>query len=414
MSGLSKKLLPVAVLIGAGVVAAALIWTAPEAEVVERATPIRAVRVVEPTPQALPLVVRSQGTVVPRTESELIPEVSGRVVWMSPALVSGGFFDQGDPLLRVERNDYEAARARAAASLARAEGESEHAQATLQRREDLSRQGVASPSQLDDARRQARVAEAGLAEARVGLEQAERDLARTTIAAPYAGRVREEKVDLGQFLTRGQPIASLYATDYVEVRLPIPDDELAYLDLPLFGGADADGPAVTLRARFAGRPQQWQGQIVRTEGEIDTQSRMVHAVARIERPYEAAEGGAPLAVGLFVEAEIEGPIAEGVIRVPRGALRNQDELLVVDAENRLQLAPVELLRLEREDALVRASLPEGTRVCISQVGTFSPGMEVRAVAATETAAPTIAAGSEAEAEKERTDAAATSSEASGS
>ncbi len=377
MSTLRKALLPVAVLAVALLGAAGLMLTAPQADIVERPELVRSVRVVEARPQAMPLIVRSQGTVTPRTESELIPEVSGRVVWTSPALVSGGFFAQGDELLRVDRHDYETARARAKASLARAEGEWEHAKATLERRENLSRQGVASESQLDDARRQARVAEAGLSEARLGLEQAERDLERTRIVAPYSGRVREERVDQGQFLTRGQSIASLYATDYVEVRLPIPDDQLAYLDLPLFGGADTEGPPVTLRARFAGKDQQWTGRIVRTEGEIDTKSRMIHAVARVEEPYQSRDGGAPLAVGLFVEAEIEGPLAEGVLRVPRGALRNRDSLLIVDAQNRLQAAPVTLLRLERDDALVRADLPEGTQVCVSQIETFVPGMPVR-------------------------------------
>lgn len=398
MSFLRKALLPIGVILVALVGAAALIFTAPEVDVVERPEVVRSVRVVEARPQAMPLVVRSQGTVRPRTESDLIPEVSGRVVWTAPSLVSGGFFEQGDTLLRVDRHDYETARARAKASLARAEGEWEHAKATLERRENLSSQGVASESQLDDARRQARVAEAGLSEARLGLEQAKRDLERTEIVAPYTGRVREERVDQGQFLTRGQSIASLYATDYVEVRLPIPDDQLAYLDLPLFGGADTEGPTVTLRARFAGKDQTWQGRIVRTEGEIDTKSRMIHAVARIEDPYQSRDGGAPLAVGLFVEAEIEGPLAEGVLRVPRGALRNRDSLLVVDADNRLQSAPVTLLRLERDDALVRADLPAGTQVCVSQIEAFVPGMVVRPlVSEPDPPAPTKTLASEAEA-----------------
>lgn len=372
-----KMIVPVLVLAVAVLGGAALLATAPAVEQADRPSSIRAVRVVEVFPQALPLIVRSQGTVSPRTESELVPEVSGRVVWSSPALVSGGFFREGEALLRVDRDDYETAQARATASLARAEGEWEHAKANLDRREELARQGVASSSQLDDARRQARVAAAALDEAKLVQRQAERDLERTEIHAPFDGRVRVERVDFGQFLSRGQSIATLYATDYVEIRLPIPDAELAYLELPLFrGGAVAEGPVVTLRARFAGAEHTWHGRIVRTEGEIDPKSRMVHAVARVEDPYGETAGSAPLAVGLFVEAEIEGPVAEDVLLVPRGALRERNHLLIVDADDRLHPLPVELLRLDREDALVRGSLPPGSRICISQISTFVPGMLV--------------------------------------
>lgn len=373
-----KLLLPFVVLAAALLGGAALLATAPDVPTGRPPETLRAVRVIDVQPGPLPLFVRSQGTVAPRTESELIPEVSGRAVWTSPSLVSGGFFAEGEPLLRVERADYETALARAKANLARSQGEWEHAKAQLDRREELARQGVASSSQLDDARRQSRVARAALDESEAALRQARRDLSRTEIAAPFAGRVRDERVDVGQFLSRGQPVASLYATDYVEVRLPIPDHELAYLDLPLFSGAAlAEGPAVTLRARFAGRDQAWSGRIVRTEGEIDPKSRMVHVIARVEDPYGQTEGRAPLAIGLFVEAEIAGPVAEDVLVVPRGALRDRRNLLIVDSEDRLQLLPVELLRLERDDALIRATLEEGARVCISQVDSFVPGMRVK-------------------------------------
>ncbi|MCP5055383.1 MAG: efflux RND transporter periplasmic adaptor subunit [bacterium] len=372
-----KLILPFLVIVVAVLGGAGLLATAPEVEQIARPEVARAVRVVDVVAESLPLIVHSQGTVAPRTESELVPEVSGRIIWSSPSLVSGGFFREGEPLLRLDRDDYETALARARANLERAKGEWEHAKATLDRREELARQGVASSSQLDDARRQGRVSAAVLDEAELALRQARRDLDRTEIRAPFDGRVRAEHVDVGQFLSRGQPIATLYATDYVEIRLPIPDAELAYLDLPLFAGAAvAEGPLVTLRARFAGAPHTWHGRIVRTEGEIDPKSRMVHAVARVEDPYGEAVGTAPLAVGLFVEAEIEGPPAENVLRVPRGALHSANHLLIVDANDQLHRVEVEVLRLERDDALVRATLPPGGRVCVSQVATFVPGMKV--------------------------------------
>jgi len=365
-------------LVGAG----ALIATAPTPDSVPAPDLLTAVRVIDAPPQTVTLRVRSQGTVAPRTESELIPEVSGQVIWISPALVSGGFFEAGDPLLRIAALDYEAGVARARANLARAQGEFEHAAQNLERYERLSKRDISSVSQLDDARRAHRIAGAILEEARVGLAQAERDLERTLVRAPFSGRVRGERVDPGQFVNRGAKIATVYATDFVEVRLPIPDAELAYLDLSLWRDetAAAEGPPVSIRARFAGAEHEWLGRVVRTEGEIDPKSRMVHVVARVEKPYAENEADRPpLAVGLFVQAEIAGLEVSDVRVVPRVALRDGRQLMVVDAEGRLHLREVEIVRIDGEDVLVRTELAAGERVCVTPLQAAIDGMLVRVV-----------------------------------
>ena len=390
-----KILLPLGVLVVAALGAFALLATAPAVENVASVKPLTAVRALEVTPGDVPMVVRSQGTVAPRTESNLVPEVSGTVVWVSPALVSGGFFAKDEPLLRIDARDYEAAAARARAEVARAEGEAEHAAAELRRQEGLARSKANSPSQLSNARRAQRVAKASLEAARVSLEQAERDVVRTEVTAPFDGRVRDEQIDVGQFVSRGVAVATVYATDFAEIRLPIADPQLAYLDLPTMRG-DAEwseGPVVTLRAHFAGAEHSWQGHVVRTEGEIDPESRMVHVVARVEDPYGIAgesvdeEEGSPttrgaqvaLAVGLFVRAEIEGPTAHDVIVVPRSAMRNGDRVLVVDVEDRLQRRPVEILRIDREEVVIRTALREGDRVVVSPIQVVVDGMQVQPI-----------------------------------
>lgn len=376
-------LAPFAVLAVALIGAVGLVVTGPEIERSPESRAAPAVRVIEVVPADVPLVVRSQGTVVPRTETALIPEISGRVVWIAPALVSGGFFEQDEALLRIDARDYEAAVARAQATLARAEGEVEFARKALGRRRDLAKRSIESGAELDDARRGAQVSEAILEDARVALEQAGRDLERTEIRAPFSGRVRDENVDVGQFASRGDQLATLYATDYVEVRLPVPNPELAYLDLPLWrqGGTEGEQPLVTLRADFAGRIHTWTGRVVRTEGEIDRKSRMVNVVARVTDPYAPDEGGTrpPLAVGLFVKAEIEGRSARGVLPVPRTAVRRDEELLVVDAEDRLQMRAAEVVRRERERVLVRASLQRGDRVVATSMDVVVPGMHVQPI-----------------------------------
>jgi RND family efflux transporter MFP subunit len=240
------------------------------------------------------------------------------------------------------------------------------------------------------------VAEASLAEATARLARAERDLARTELRAPYEGRVRGENVDVGQVATSGQRIATLYAVDWAEVRLPIPDRELRYVDVPL-GARTRDedapepaGPAVRLHTEFAGRAHTWTGRVVRTEGEIDPKSRMVNVVARIEDPYGVHEGSdrTPLAVGLFVEAEILGETVSGVFVLPRTALRPGDPMdpdapdavHVIDAEERLRIRTVEVLRNEPERVVIGAGLAAGERVSISPLPGVVDGMSVRVAA----------------------------------
>jgi RND family efflux transporter MFP subunit len=386
-----KTALPLAVLFFAALGGLGLIASAPKVEnvVPERIFP--AVGVIKGHTRDVPLWVRSQGAVAPRTESALVPEVSGPVIWVSPSLASGGFFKEGEVLLRIDAQDYEAAVARARAEVARAEGEDEHAQAELRRQKGLARSNATSPSHLSNARRAARVRSAALDSARVALEQARRDLQRTTLTAPFEGRVREEHVDMGQFVARGTPVATLYATDFAEIRLPIADRQLAFLDLPEFSSETNafEGPEVILRTSFAGREHEWRGTVVRTEGEIDARSRMVHVVAQVEDPYGRAsaqgpEGSIkrpPLAVGLFVRAEIAGSVAKGVIAIPRSAIRNDQRILIVDGENRLRERQVEIIRIDQEEVLIRTQLGEGERICTSPLQVAVEGMQVQPILA---------------------------------
>lgn len=383
----AKLWLPLAILLVGGL-GFALLWaTRPEVAARPAEISVPLVRVVTATPSDVRFVVHAQGTVVPRTESDLVPQVSGEVVWVSSSLASGGFFEAGDPLVRIDRADYEAGFESARAAVARATSQRAHARKERERQRRLAESSVASQSRIDDAENAFRVAAAELREARAARERAERDLARTELTAPFAGRVREESVDAGQFVNRGAPIAKLYAVDFAEVRLPIPDRELAYLDLPLTyrgGRVETDdgvpiGPEVLLRAEFAGRNHTWRGHIVRTEGEIDPKSRMVNAVARVEDPYgaDAASGRPPLAVGLFVEAEISGNRVQGVFALPRTALRDDGRVLVVGDDDRLRFREIEVLRAERERIVIGAGLAPGERVCVSPLGAVVDGMQVR-------------------------------------
>ena len=321
----------------------------------------------------------THGSVLPRTESELIPEVSGRVVDISPVMVSGGFFKKDDLLLKVDPLDYEVALEQARASLASARSELTNARKAHDRLLDLAKRQSASQSQQDDALNRLRFAQASIREATARLSRAARDITRTNITAPYDGRVRSERVDIGQFVTRGAPIASLYATDVAEVRLPIHDEELAYLELALAGPTDKNLPAVIHRARFAGEDHTWDGRIVRTEGELDPKTRMINIVAQVQSPYQQSDSRPPLAVGLFVEAEIIGKQVDNVFVLPRSALQANEQVYVVTDENRLQFRDVEVIRIVDEDVYVIDGFKRGETISLSTVNNAIEGMLVRPV-----------------------------------
>ena len=338
----------------------------------------------EAASESIRLTVETEGVVAPRTESQLVPEVSGRVLWVSPSLVAGGFFDEGQVLMKIDTREYELAvvRARSAVAQAKTRVATEEQEAEVARKEWESL-GEGKPSPLVLREPQLAEARAAQASAEAALEQAEFDLERTVVKAPFDGRVREKNVDVGQYVQRGQTAARLYSVDVAEVRLPIPDEQLAYVTLPLAyrnveSSQNARGPSVTLSSDFAGETYKWRGRIVRTEGEIDQATRMIHAIAQVDDPY-ARSGGSrrpPLAVGMFVKAEIYGRSVKA-IPIPRTAVRGENTVLVVNGRNEVEFRELEIFRHERDRVLATSGVEDGERICVSTLEAAVAGMPVR-------------------------------------
>ena len=372
-----KWLLPIAIVALAVLVVAALVMSRPVVQTVPRQISPPPVRVLRAAPTSVELRVRSQGSVIPATEADLVSEVAGNVVRAAESFEVGGFFDAGDVLLQLDRRDHElaVASARAAVAQARVALTREEAEAEIAREEweDLGEPGKPGPlvlrePQLDEAR--ARVDAALANQAR-----AELDLERTAIRAPFAGRLRAKRVDRGEFVNRGAPLATIYSVDAAEVTLPVPDAELAFLDLPLGADLRGAGPRVVLQAQFAGGQHEWEARIVRVGGEIDPATRMVNLIARVEDPYRAAGGRPPLSVGLFVEAEVIGRSVDAVFEVPRGALVGADRVWLVEG-GRLTLRRVEILRSDPEVAIVSDGLASGDLISLTILETAVDGMLV--------------------------------------
>ncbi|MDA0826073.1 MAG: efflux RND transporter periplasmic adaptor subunit [Proteobacteria bacterium] len=373
-----KAIITIAVLLAAVAAAAGIIMSRPMPEqltVSETTSAIRAMTVVK---ESLRLKIRSEGTVTPKTQTNVIPEIKGRVTWISPNLVVGGYFQAGDLLVTIDAADYEARTGLAQAQLLRAEAELEHKRFELQRLQTLIKDNLVSQSNLENAARAHKIAKANVIESKINLAQADRDLSRTRITAPFEGMVRSESIDIGQFVQQGTPIASIYASDAVEVRLPIVNAQLAYLDPANLQRGELDpatAPMIRLTARYAGTSFVWRGQLARTEGEIDAQSRMITAVARVRQDNQSPDVP-PLQVGAFVAAEIEGQYLNDIVRLPRAALRPNSQVLIIDGDNRLRFRAVNVLRLENDFVLIDSGLKSGEVVNLSPIQTVVDGMRV--------------------------------------
>jgi RND family efflux transporter MFP subunit len=395
-----KIILPI-VVIGVSVMAArAVVESAPKKQPRPPVAYVPPVEVLVAEPAARQLDVEVHGSVHPRTQISLLARVAGRLEYTAPCLKAGGFFDEGEVLARIEKADYELAKTQAEAVVAQARAalDREKAEADIAKRE-WDRYGKGEPNALVLREPQLAEAEAMLASAKARLAAAELNLKRTEIRAPFAGRVLEETVDVGQFVGVATRLATIFATDFAEVRLSVPLDRLAWLDLPLDDHGE-DGPseddawsrpgAVVLRSEFAGRQVEWRGTVVRTEAELDPRSRVIYVRVRVDDPFGREDASRPpLLVGMYVRAVLPGRRVDDVFVLPAAALRDGDRIALVErtpvetepgeparTEDRLVLREVEVLRRGPREMLVRSGVEAGDRIVVTRLQTVIEGMRV--------------------------------------
>lgn len=308
--------------------------------------------------------IASQGTVRPRTRTVLSAEVSGSIVSISDQFIAGGVFEKGEVLMRIDPTNYTVAVDKAEALLAQRQIEFDGA-------EKLRSQGYRAESEYASAR-------AALASARAELVSARKNLERTYIRLPYEGMVLSKNSDIGQFVNPGTQLGVTFATDVAEIRLPLTDLDLAFVDLPDVASAGkGNGPHVALTATQKGQLVQWDAELVRSEGVVDEKSRVTYAVAQVQDPYRLHGEGSALPVGTFVAAEIAGSDAVDIIRIPRTALRGADQVLVVDVENKIDIRSVEVVRSDARFAYIGSGVTVGERITTTAIEVPTNGMSVR-------------------------------------
>lgn len=343
--GLARPLLILAV---AAAVAVFMIKSRPQLEARNVATPPPQVAVQRIALGTVPVTVTAHGNVAAWRELELAAQVTGRILWQSPAFEPGVVVEAGEPLLRLDRTDYELALAEARQALASAELALADARALRQ------------SARIDEA-------EATVAAAKARIARAERDLANTEITAPYRAVIDEQRVEVGQFISAGTTVGRVLGADRAEIRLPIPPQDIAFID-------GANPAPVTLYAEGDSREAHWTGQLVRIEARLDSETRVVPVVVAVEDPLDAERHGQPLPFGLFVRAEIPGQPVEAAVELPQDALHGDEVFLFADGA--LERRAVTVARMSDGRALVTAGLANGDQVVTTRLDLMFDGMAV--------------------------------------
>lgn len=376
-------ILPILVIVAAivGFIVMGLLKPPPE----KKEEVIKAVPVLTATArsESLRLTALSQGEVLPRSELDLVPQISGKISYMAPGFIEGGRFKRGDILVRIDAAEYQLrvtqARARVAqseTSLAREQSEGAIAA------EDWKDIGSGTATSLTLRQPQLAEANADLAAANAALEEAELLLSRATLYAPFTGRVTSRSVDRGEFVTAGAALGSIYGTDIMDVRLPLTNQDMAQTGLTLgyeAGDGTPDFP-VTLMANIAGVDREWKGEIVRTDSRYDSQTRVLYAYVEVQDPFgTGASDGVPLAPGLFVSATIFGQNMTDAVIVPRAALRGNDQVYLANPDDTLTVQTVTVRASDRDRAVLSQGVTPGARVITSPVRGVATGMKIAVV-----------------------------------
>ena len=378
MKLLFKVLIPVLVLVGSVFGAKTILENRPEPFKRPQFPSVQAVEATTLKKSDYPVVIRSQGTVQPTKSSTLVAEVTGTIIDLSENFVIGGSFSAGDVLLQIDERDYTIALTQAEANLAQAtaalQEETARGQLAKTEWESLGRGKKASAFTLRLPQLAASRANRDAAQAQV--ERAKLDLERTRFVAPYDGQVLDSGVDQGQFVTRGSRLGQIYSTSSVDVRLPLSSRQLTFLDIPKSGNIPTDElPAIELSAIVGGAEQKWTGNIVRAEG-VDAATQQLNVIARVERPTNADSPA--LRIGQYVKANINGRVLKDVFVLPRTAVREDGEVLLVNEDSKLERRQVSVAWSDDQTTAISDGLQAGDVLVTTALSTVTNGTPVRA------------------------------------
>jgi RND family efflux transporter MFP subunit len=337
-----------------------------EKEIIDN-TPLVTVKVMKPSD--IDLDVGSYGVVKSQFETDLVAQVSGEIRYLSKKFVRGGFVKKGEVLAKIDANDYQAALIDAQAGIASAEAALvfEKANANVAKEQWRKIKG-SKPTALSLRKPQVAQEEARLLASQAGLKRAKRNLERTIIRAPYDALIHTRLISLGSYVSIGTPLGKILSTDIAELRLPVADSEMQYLD------NNGDKASVILDATISGKKQQWTGIVVRNEGVIDARSHMNYLVVQVKDPYQLKSRTAEkLRFGTYVTALISGKKIPEISIVPRHLITNS-QVAIVNDQDLLHFQSVKIVRVLDGKAYINEGLSDGMKVITSALDYPIEGM----------------------------------------
>ena len=381
-----KILLPLLILAVGIVVMRGLILNRPASQNAPRVNPGALVEIISAAKLDKQLQIFGTGTVQAEQEVTITMQVNGLVDKVAPGFVAGGFFRKGDLFFAVESIDYELAVDRAKAALIKAENEitiiESKAVVARQEWERLKLDDQEEPNPLIVYEPQRQDARANRDAAIAALKQAELDLQRTRVVAPFNCLVRSEEVGLGKYARSGNNVAMIASVDAAEIIVPVPLDDLQWIRIPNRGSISKASQA-DVSLKVGDSEYKWQGKVVRSLGEVDPRSRMARLVVKVDDPYgldeRDHENKMSLELGMFVEVLFAGEVLTGVIEIPRTALRENSSVWVMDNDQKLRVQHVQIARLEKQSALIRAGLQDGDMVILTALPGGVDGMKLRPI-----------------------------------
>ena len=331
------------------------------------------------TKKDISLKILTNGEVKPLNEINLISQVSGQIVEAADEFVDGGIIKAGSPLVWIDDRDYKLAVISAESRVAQASKllEREIAESELAKN-DWEELGLGEASPLTLRIPQLKEAEAAEKAALADLEKAKLNLERTVVKLPFQGIIRQKKTGVGQFVGTGSILATAFSTEEVLIALPLTDTELSYLGLPLAYEEERpfSGPKVSFYSLVSNKNSEWEGRIVRTAGSIDPLTRLVYVYAEVINPYQQSP---PLAIGMFVDAVIEGKTIKNGFLVPNSAINNNSNIYVINTNDNLEIRKIEVLGTENDYVIIKGEISEGERVVVSPLNNAKDGMALKPI-----------------------------------
>lgn len=352
--------------------------------------------VTAPVVQVIPLTVLNErlpilgnGPVRPRAQVTLVAQVSGNIVETSESLVTGGRFKQGDVLARIDPRPYAAALSQAQAERRARQSDLDFSERQLQRDQQLTQSGAGSERRRDETLNQRDRARAQISGLDAQIVMRTVDMERTTVVAPFRGRVLTESIDTGSVVQPGTEIARIYADDMFEIVVPFSDREAALIP-GLWGEAAGNRAKATATLPFRGRLYTWEGYVDRVEAGIDPDTRTIDVVVRIPEPTQPGQPTSndntdmlveppPLLAGTYAKVEIEG-VSLSYALIPRPALRADDTIWLVGPGDVLKVVGVDVVQDQGTHVAIQSDgLQDGARLIASELAIATDGLRVRPV-----------------------------------